>query len=267
MAERGSRFSFKPEQMRQYIWMVFGVAALALVGVVFVLKILLSQGGPPPEPQVAQVSSAAIVYPIPKHRDMLMDTVLQDAPPPSAPDVTVAAPTIRLAPRGSDGKVLLEVGGRLAGTLRMSSPAVQNGRLSIEHTCYRKNYSPPLQWSGVPPQAKSLVLFFEKDDAGPDNPAQWLVYNIPPKSTGLARAAPVGTVLDDGSMQGIGEGGRVGYTGPCVPKGQHLYQFRLFALDTLLPLSPGAHKYDIIEKMNGHVIDMTIYPVMHFYRL
>ena len=261
MAEQG-KFSFRPEQMHRYIQVAFAVAALAVVAVVFLVKAFMPDKGTPM--QTAQAVKPAIVYPIPKNRDMLLDTVPQPAP---VPETQSAGAVLQPAPRETEGKTVLQTGNRLAGTLKISSPAVQNGRLSIEHTCYRKNYSPPLQWSGVPPGTKSLVLFFEKDEAGPDDPVQWLVYNIPPVSTGIKKSVPVGAELEDGSMQGIGEGGRVGYNGPCVPKGQHMYQFRLFALDDVIPLQHGAHKYDVIEKMNGHVIDMKIYPVMHFYRL
>lgn len=263
MANRGSRFSFRPEQMSQYIWAVFGVAALALVAVIFMVKAMFPHETSRPGTQSVQAPQA-VVYPVPKHRDMLLDTVPKAVPTSAR---AVAQTGVIAAPRIAEGQVLLQVGSRLAGTLKMSSPAVQNGRLSIEHTCYRRNYSPPLQWSGVPPQAKSLVLFFEKAETGPDNPAQWLVYNMPPQLTGLAAHVPVGVDLKEGGMQGIGEGGRVGYTGPCIPKGKHLYQFRLFALDDVLALPAGAYKYDIIEKMNGHVVDVTVYPVMHFYKL
>ena len=265
MADFGSRFSFRPEQTTLYIRVAFGVAVLALVAVVFILKFLFAPEAASPVDSLAQTAPPAILYPVPKNRDILMDTV--PAPAPVADAAPEKIPVTAAAPKVTEGKVLLQLGAKLAGTLTLSSPSVQNGRLSIEHTCYRRNISPPLNWTGIPPGTKTLVLFFEKDEAGPDNPAQWLVYNISPKSSGLAGQIPVGTALADGSMQGVGEGGRVGYTGPCVPKGQHMYQFRLFALDTVPNLPMGAHKYDIIQMMNGHVIDMAVYPVMHFYKL
>jgi Raf kinase inhibitor-like YbhB/YbcL family protein len=48
--------------------------------------------------------------------------------------------------------------------------------------------------------------------------------------------------------------GRVGYGGPCPPSGTHRYLFKLYALDTTLPLPSGARKSQVEEAMKGHIL-------------
>ena len=47
---------------------------------------------------------------------------------------------------------------------------------------------------------------------------------------------------------------RIGYVGPCPPRGTHHYVFSLYALDTKLKLSSGASKKQVVKAMNGHVL-------------
>jgi len=59
------------------------------------------------------------------------------------------------------------------------------------------------------------------------------------------RPAPV---LDDGSRQGTNDFRRTGYGGPCPPRGApHRYSFRLYALDVVLALPPGATKAALMK--------------------
>ena len=66
------------------------------------------------------------------------------------------------------------------------------------------------------------------------------------------------TQLPDGSMQGKNSWGNIGYQGPMPPKGKpHRYFFKLYALDTMLDLQPGATKYELLDAMKGHILDQT----------
>ena len=57
------------------------------------------------------------------------------------------------------------------------------------YTCDGRDVSPPLNWSGVPLEAKSLALIVDDPDA-PDPAApkrtwvHWLLYNLPPSLAG-----------------------------------------------------------------------------------
>jgi hypothetical protein len=45
------------------------------------------------------------------------------------------------------------------------------------------------------------------------------------------------------------------YYGPCPPKEEiHMYYFRVFALDAVLPVPAGATKDTLYNAMHGHVL-------------
>jgi len=130
----------------------------------------------------------------------------------------------------------------------------------------QENVSLPLIWTNVPREAKSLVLLMgdQMNYAYPEAPADavfshWVVYNIPPSSTGLPEGVPAElTTLADGSMQGVNNypgAYQAGYGGPCPgPNEKHLYVFTLYALDTVLDLPPGAEMDNVKVAMEGHIL-------------
>jgi len=82
-----------------------------------------------------------------------------------------------------------------------------------------------------------------------------VIYNIPADSSGLPAAVPKNNTLDNGSLQGKNDFGRIGYNGPCPPPGQnHRYFFKVYALDTTLSLNSGATKSRLEAAMSGHIL-------------
>ena len=72
------------------------------------------------------------------------------------------------------------------------------------YTCEGEDQSPPLSWSGVPAEAKSLVLIIDDPDApDPDAPkmtwVHWVMYNIPPNTTELHSGKSVDVDLPPGT--------------------------------------------------------------------
>ena len=142
-------------------------------------------------------------------------------------------------------------------TLSLTSPAFSpNASIPSQYTCDGANTSPALTISGVPEEAKSLALLM--DD--PDVPKQlkpdgvfdhWVVFNIPTRITEIPADGSVG-------VAGVNGAGRNAYTGPCPPPqyepSEHRYFFRLYALDTELPLKTGASKQDVLHAMQGHIL-------------
>lgn len=59
-----------------------------------------------------------------------------------------------------------------------------------------------------------------------------------------------------GAEEGTNSAGRKGYTGPCPPKGHgdHHYRFTLYALDSVLQLSPGSGREVLDGAMEGHIL-------------
>ena len=148
-------------------------------------------------------------------------------------------------------------------SLTLTSPAFKdNASIPALYTCDGKDISPALEWSGVPAQAKSLVLIIDDPDA-PDPAApkmtwvHWILYNIPPMTTGLAEAVK-DSALPAGTLQGVNDWKRTGYGGPCPPIGRHRYFHKLYALDSVLPDLRRPIKPQLEQAMLGHVIGEAV---------
>jgi hypothetical protein len=139
-----------------------------------------------------------------------------------------------------------------------SSAFAHNGSIPKQYTCEGKDLSPPLAWSGVPAQAKSLVLIVDDPDA-PDPAApqmtwvHWVLYNLPPTATGLPEAVGA-THLPQGTREGSNDWQRTGYGGPCPPIGRHRYFHKLYALDRVLPDLYKPRKQELEKAMKGHIV-------------
>ena len=141
----------------------------------------------------------------------------------------------------------------------LKSPVFEHqGDIPSKYTCEGEDMSPPLEWSGIPENAKSLALVVDDPDA-PDPKApkrvwvHWVLYNLPAKSEGL----PEGLQridLPKGSIEGTNDWGRLGYGGPCPPIGRHRYFHKLYALDRMLPDKGNLTKQQLEESMRGHVL-------------
>lgn len=144
-------------------------------------------------------------------------------------------------------------------TLTLRSIAFSNGgEIPSKYTCERENIAPPLEWQGVPEQARSLVLIIDDPDA-PDPAAptmtwvHWLIYNIPPEITCLAEGASTDD-LPAGAEEGLNDWNNIGYGGPCPPVGRHRYFHRLYALDCILEGISKATRSKLEAAMDGHII-------------
>jgi Raf kinase inhibitor-like YbhB/YbcL family protein len=147
-------------------------------------------------------------------------------------------------------------------TLTLTSEAfAAGGDIPSQYTCQGDDSSPPLQWSGVPEQARSLVLIVDDPDA-PDPAAprmtwvHWVLYNLP-ASAGALPAGVGSAGLPAGSEEGVNDWKRPGYGGPCPPVGRHRYFHKLYALDTRLEGLRQPTKAAVEAAMQGHVIAQT----------
>ena len=144
-------------------------------------------------------------------------------------------------------------------TLSITSSAFANGtEIPARYTCQGNDIAPPLKWTGVPADAKSLVLIVDDPDApDPDAPrmtwVHWVLYNLPPEAQGLPEDATASD-LPAGTGEGLNDWKRTGYGGPCPPIGRHRYFHKLYALDTLLPDLEKPTKVALESAMQGHVI-------------
>jgi hypothetical protein len=97
----------------------------------------------------------------------------------------------------------------------------------------------------------------DPDAPRPGGYTHWVVYNIPSSVTQLEENVPKQERLPDAGIQGVNDGGRLGYTGPCPPSGTHRYYFRMYALDREVNLKAGASKSDLEAAMKGHILAQT----------
>jgi Raf kinase inhibitor-like YbhB/YbcL family protein len=138
-----------------------------------------------------------------------------------------------------------------AGEAKMkitSSAFQQGGNIPSKFTCDESDTSPPLQVTGIPSNAKTLVLIADDPDAPGGLFTHWLVWNIPAQTNSIAEgSAPKG-------VHGTNDFGKSGYKGPCPPPGTHRYSFKIFALDRELDLRSGAKRSQLDAAMKGHVI-------------
>ena len=142
-------------------------------------------------------------------------------------------------------------------SLELTSDAFVNGQsIPAKYACTGRNVSPPLAWNGAPAETQSLALIMEDPDAPAGTWVHWVLYNIPVQSRNLQEDLPVtGKNIDPNAIYvGTNSSGNIGYDGPCPPSGMHRYYFKLYALDTLISLLPGASKEQVLREMEGHIL-------------
>lgn len=139
--------------------------------------------------------------------------------------------------------------------IRITSPVFQEGgEIPFDHTCDGANVSPPLQWTDVPQGTQSFALIADDPDAPVGDWVHWVFYDLPPETSKLPFAVPNIEKIPSGGTQGQTDFGTIGYGGPCPPHGEHRYFFKIYALDTMLHLKPGATKKELLQAMQGHVL-------------
>lgn len=133
------------------------------------------------------------------------------------------------------------------------SPAFANGaHVPTRITCDGDDISPALQWAHPPTGTAAFALVLDDPDAPSGTFTHWLLCDIPPTATGLAEGFAPRAM----GVSGTNDFGRIGYGGPCPPKGHgpHHYRFHLHALDRTLNVDEGFSRDDIDAALTGHVI-------------
>ncbi len=138
--------------------------------------------------------------------------------------------------------------------MKLSSAAFDNNaNIPSKYTCDGQDAQPPLTISDVPTAAKSLALIVDDPDAPAGDWVHWLVWNIKPDTKEIAE----NNVPQD-AMQGTTSSGKQAWGGPCPPSGVHHYQFKLYALDTVLDLPASGKKGDLEKAISSHLLDSTM---------
>lgn len=146
-----------------------------------------------------------------------------------------------------------------AGGMVLASEGFAAGaEIPAVYTCEGEDRSPPLRWSGVPAEAKSLALVVSDPDA-PDPAApkmtwiHWVLVDLPP-ADGSLPAGVTSDKLPEGTREGMNDFKRTAYGGPCPPIGRHRYVHTLYALDTTVPSPPAPTWAELEPAIAGHVL-------------
>jgi Raf kinase inhibitor-like YbhB/YbcL family protein len=145
---------------------------------------------------------------------------------------------------------------KAGAVLRVESDAFKaEETIPQRYTCDGEDLSPPLSWSEPPAGTQGLVLIGDDPDAPVGTWDHWVLFNIPAATRSLPEGIPADPVIDGVGTHGSNGWHRLGYGGPCPPKGgAHRYYFKLYALDTTLNLDPGASKKDVETAIEGHIL-------------
>jgi Raf kinase inhibitor-like YbhB/YbcL family protein len=147
------------------------------------------------------------------------------------------------------------VTGGEAMELKIKTRAFHEGdMIPKKYTCDGADVSPPLTWEGVPANTKSLALISDDPDAPMGTWVHWVIYNIPTSVTELSENVPPIKILENGAQQGTNDFHKIGYGGPCPPRGIHRYYFKLYALDKVFESGPGVTKAQLLKAMEGHIL-------------
>jgi len=138
----------------------------------------------------------------------------------------------------------------------LQSPAFLPGaEIPVKYTCDGADLSPPLRWTTPPIKTKSFALVMDDPDAPAGTWVHWVLYGAPATLQEFLEAIPAHDRVPGIASQGVNDFRRVGYGGPCPPRGPaHRYFFKLYALDTDLKLPPRRTKADLLKAIEGHVL-------------
>lgn len=140
-------------------------------------------------------------------------------------------------------------------SMQLTSPAFKEGEMiPKKYTCDGADVSPPLRWTSMPPGTQSLALICDDPDAPMGTWVHWVYYDIPGGTEGMPEKVDPQENPASGGIQGTNDFRRIGYGGPCPPGGTHRYFFKLYALDRMLKLAPGATKQQLLKAMENHIL-------------
>jgi Raf kinase inhibitor-like YbhB/YbcL family protein len=142
----------------------------------------------------------------------------------------------------------------------LTSPAFKaSATIPKKFTCDGADVSPRLDWKNAPKGTRAFALIMEDPDAPAGIWIHWLIYDAPAGSRGLPEGVPAAESLEGGAKQGwswgVDQFERVGYGGPCPPKGKpHRYVFTAYALSVPTGLPPRATKAQLLKSMKDKIL-------------
>jgi Raf kinase inhibitor-like YbhB/YbcL family protein len=139
---------------------------------------------------------------------------------------------------------MTEMASTHGGLALESSAFAPGGQIPRRHSCEGDDVSPALSWRGAPAGVRSFALIV--DDPSARGFVHWVVVDLAADVTELPEGAGAGDALG-AAVEGRNDFGRVGWAGPCPPRGagDHRYTFTLYALSEPLGLRPGVSAAEV----------------------
>ncbi len=142
-----------------------------------------------------------------------------------------------------------------AATIKVTSSAFDNGgNIPAEYTCEGKGVAPPISWSTVPPQTRSIAVIVSDPDAPNGTFEHFVAFNLLPERRSLPTEAVKSIAPGSALVTARNSSGTVGFAPICPPSGRHHYKFEVLALDAILQLPPGSDAQAVRAATQGHVI-------------
>jgi Raf kinase inhibitor-like YbhB/YbcL family protein len=131
--------------------------------------------------------------------------------------------------------------------LRVTSTAFQNeGMIPFKYSCDGANTNPPLDIEDIPDGTRSLAIIFENRDTSSGSWAHWVVWNIPVMNH-IKEYGMHGT-------EGMNDFHQQRYIGPVPSFDTYQYAFKIYALNSLIYLTPQETKEALEIAMSEHLI-------------
>lgn len=151
-----------------------------------------------------------------------------------------------------------EVRGQVAASSKIelkTTSFAPGGFIPKRFTCEAADFSPALAWTDPPLGTQSFAIIEDDPDAPSGTFVHWVVYDLPAAYRKLPEALSGNDQMLGGGRQGTNDFSRTGYSGPCPPPGRpHRYFIRLYAVDAILNLRPGATRKELDAAMQGHIL-------------
>lgn len=135
------------------------------------------------------------------------------------------------------------------------------GRIPARHAATGvaggENISPPLDWTGAPPDTRSFAIATVDHHPVARMWVHWLVVDVPATATGVPDAASGTVAMPGGCRELDNTGGTPGWGGPRPPvgTGDHDYVTTVYALDVgRLDLPDRASLPAFEGALEGHVL-------------
>jgi len=145
--------------------------------------------------------------------------------------------------------------------LKIISDFSYDNQVEPRYTAIGENVSPPLRIENLDKDAETLAIVLNDADAEIERTTHWLIWNIPAVIDNIQGNIPMNLKKIpelDGAYQGKNDFGDIGYRGPALASSTfekpHTYRLIVYALDQAIELEPGASEKELLETMEGKII-------------